>query len=348
MAAGDFTASQLGDIIRFQNEFFKKSRVNNHLDQPVETAKTLMALQQVAFDPIMDSARNCVGQKLVWLKGSGDAVTEDSTATCTIDGAQFESASQMVTPNIKLDTKFSVLDNQCKDKIDTNTKIAYGMLDAKTRLLTALNNKFIAHIDSQLSDNTTPTTGTWDNTNKWVAVTPAAWTQDLIASLNLDAIKNKMYNPIILNGTNFFNAKFNAMYNTLNDNQRDQLAKFNHFNMYWDVRNIDAAVGEKATYVIDPGVIGFWNQTEYNTTTPYWNQDDKNTFTWKEAVPELQYNDNGTMRDIYVDVRMQRRCAANGNNLSFGYYFQVLLRAGLVAAPAPSATDKGILKYVNV
>lgn len=347
MAAGSFSASLLGDIIRKQEEMWKNSRVNNNFDQPIETARVILANQQVAWDPIMNNARKCIGQKVVWLKQSDSTIGDGATASCTIAGTEIESDSKTYAPNLILNREFKVLDDQCKDIFEVQDKIAYQMMWAKTLLLSAFNVKVIALLEANLMANVAPQSGTYNATTKATYYTSGYWNQDLIAELNLSAIMNKINNPIILNGTNLYNAYFNSQYNVRNDNQKDQVAKFNHFNMYWDPRNIDSTVGAKATYVIDTGVLGFFNQNEYNTLVPYWNEDDKNTFTWREDLPGLSYMDNGVMKNCAVDVRMQRRCAANGSNLAFGYYFDVIFRGGLVTAPLNVSTDKGILKFIN-
>lgn len=347
MAAGDFTASQLGDVIKRQNEMWLDSRVNNVFDQPIETARVILGNQRVKWDPLMDNARNCIGQKVVWLKNSDTTVGDAQNATCDITGPELESDSKLYTPNVTLDRKFSVLDNQCKDLFDVNDKIAYGMMMAKTLILTQLNLKVIALLEANLMINTAPQAGTWHLGTMATYYASGVWNQDIIAELNLAAVMNKINAPIIVNGTNLYNAYFNSTYNVLNDNQKDQVAKFKHFNMYWDPRNIDSTVGSKATYVIDPGVLGFFNQTEYMNSTPEWRKDDKNTFTWSEDIPQLSYVDGGVVKNVKVDVRMQRKCSVNGSKLDFGYFFHVVLRGGLVTAPLYVAGDKGILKFIN-
>lgn len=352
MAAGDFSASFLADIIQRQEEMWKNSRVNNVFDQPIETAKTLAMNQQVAWQPLMVDARSCVGHKVHWLKSSNNGVEDRMTTpkvSCDITGPELEADSKIYQPTFNIGDTFSVLESDCKGAYTPQEKIAYQMMWTKTKILTALNQKFIAFLEANLMVNAVDArqNGTWHAGTNATYYASNAWNADLMAELNLAAILNKINSPLIINGTNFFNANFNSQFNKLNDNQKDQNAKFAHFNMYWDPRNIDTTVGAKATYVVDPGVIGFFNQNQYYTTAPERRDDALNTHTWQEEVPQFQYMNNGQLTPLKVDVSMIRKCTMRGDLKDWGWFFDVSCRGGLVSAPLNVSTDKGILKFVN-
>ncbi len=352
MAAGDFSASLLGDILVKQQEMWQNPRTLNAFNEPTETAKALMENQLVSWKPIMEDGNKCIGHKAIWLKDTSDTVTDCSSgnalANCDISGAQIESDGKLFPENLCLRDSFSILDDQCKDAFDLADKTAFRMLRSKTKLQKALNAKFIAFLEANLMANAFA--GTYGTIHGGTTATYFAsqyWTQDIVAELDLTAVINKVRTPIIINGTNLRSAFFNSGFNRLNDNQKDQFAKFSHFNMFWDVMNIDGAVSAKATYLVDAGMVGFFNSNAYNNTAPVLMNDDKNTHVWHETSPNLAYRDGSDSKPLRFDVTMLRKCTTVGNRRKWGYHYEVQLTGGLHLGPTNTSTDKGILKFVN-
>lgn len=354
MAAGDFSASYLGDILVKQQEMWANPRSLNQLNEYTETARAVLTNQMVRWNPVLTDGKKCIGVNATWLKDCDDTVTDCSSgnnlANCDITGNEIESVKKLYQENLCIRNTFVVNDDECKDTYDAMEKVAFAMIRAKQKIQKKLNEKVIAFLDANIMANAF--TGTYGTIHGGTTSTYFAanyWTQDLVAELDLTAVMNKLRTPLILHGTNLRTAFFNANFNQLNDNQKDQIAKFQHFNMFWDVMNIDTQLAKKVTFLFDAGGLGFFCRNNYDNVAPVNMNDNQNTHVWYETSPNLTWRNGTSDEPLKFDVTMLRKCIVNGSQRRWGYHYEVQLRGGLHLGPpgCGGATDTGILKFVN-
>jgi hypothetical protein len=352
MAQGDFSASYLGDILVKQQEMWANPRSLNQLNEYTETAQAILSNQMVRWLPIMENGRKCIGVKATWLKDCDDTVTDCSSgnnlSNCDISGHEIESDSKLYPENLCIRDSFKVMDDECKDQYEAQEKIAFAMIRSKQKIQKKLNTKIISFLDANITANLfTGTYGDIDGTETYFA--PSYWTQDIIAEFDLTNVMNKIRTPIVLNGSNLRTAVFNAQFNQLNSDQKDQAAKFGHMKMYWDLLNIDTTVGSKATYLVDAGGVGFFNLNNYMNTAPEQTNDNQNSVVWHETSPNLSYMNGNAEQPLKFDITMLRKCTVIGSQRLWGYHYEVQLRGGLHLGPpgCGGATDTGILKIIN-
>lgn len=357
MAAGDFTASQLYDIKTRQETIFADPRSNRELKRPVGTVLAVAANQKVTWHPIM-KGRKCVGVQAVWLKKCADTVVDFSSSNalvdCDISATEIESNSLTLSPTFKLRDSFVVWDDECKDLIEVNEKIAWASIRTKVALEEKLNQKTIAFLNANKMVNAfTPAAGSIGvaagaPAGSQTRVDPAYWNEDIIAEFDLAAEFNELNSPYVINGTNLRSAFFNAAYNTLNSDEKDQKAKFQHFDMYFDSRVINGITTRKSTFIVDSGALGLWIQNENESEVPVeWN-DRKGMVAWRENSINLAYRDGSAVVPVAFDVYMYRDCKIAGNGARrMGWFFEYNLRGGIAVGPPDCNDGTGILEYYN-
>jgi len=77
-------------------------------------------------------------------------------------------------------------------------------------------------------------------------------------------IINEFQDCWMLDGGNLFTQNWLAQFNALNDDQRDELAKFDTFSKYFDLFNINAVLSpRKETFIVDKGAVALATYNKY-------------------------------------------------------------------------------------
>lgn len=359
MAAGDFTASAMPDIVVRATEMWADPRTKYELMPDTGSAKAVLSSQLAQFEPVMRGAK-CIGVSAAWLKSCVDTVTDLTSSAltdCVLTGNEFESAKLTYAPTINSSYGFTVYDDECKDLYEWTEKMAFGILKSKAALRKDLNSKVLAFLFANRTQNLyTGTTGTIVTAGSQHTEFDAAyWTPDLIAEFDITRTFNQMSdNSYFISGTNLKNAQFNAMYNSANADQKDEILKLGHFPLYFDVRNVDAATSAKSTFMVDPSALAFFAWNQFSNTAPENTLDPYNTHTYQDSDPEIMYRNGNSMVPLTYDVEMQRVCKRDSASAGirhghrWGWVVNYFLRGGLILGPGDCAGGKGIIEFRNV
>lgn len=353
MAAGNFTASTMSTVILKQEELLADPRSRRELYYPLESAKALLENQLVRFDKAtILKDRHCVQVKAVFLKACRDNtvdLTDNDLADCDFDGTEIESSSVTFEANKAWKEPFVVWDDECGDTFTFEDKMAYAMAVATLNVEKRISTDVIAFLNANAMPNRY--TGTYGTINGVVTEFPAnQWTPDLLAELDLTNDFNEIKNPVLLTGTNFANAMYNAAYNFANLDQKDQRLKFDAWNWYKDPRTVDSTVGAKATFVLDAGAAAFWTQNEFTNLAPMELKADHIGF----AMPSknLKYRDGNNLVDVMFDVYMKRDCkvvtVGPRKVRRYGTFVEICVTYGIQLGPEDCNEGTGILKFVQV
>lgn len=351
MAAGDFSPSALPGIVAKADSMFADPRSNRELQAPLESAKALLENQTVKFDPIL-SGRQCIGVTAAWLKSCTDTSvdcsdTDFDLVDCSIVGAELESDNKLYQPNLCFRTTFSVSDTDCADIYSFQDKMAYSF----SKKMLELDKKINAYMPAFLHANAmanrhTGTIGTISGT--LVNIPAALWTPDLLADFHLATVFNEINNEVVLTGTAFANVMYNANFNALNSDQKDEMAKFSAFgNWYADPRVVDTVLGTKSLFVFDAGGYGFFNTNEYTNDVPYNQLDAANTTTFRMASKNLKYRDGNVLKPVYYDITWQRTCTLMNGLRRWVNQVEITFRGGLFLGPEDCTGGSGILEYIK-
>jgi len=355
MAAGDFTASTMSTVLLKQEEMFADARSNRELQYPLDSAKSLLENQLVRFDKAtILKGKNCVQVKAAFLKACRDATvdmtdSENDEVDCTYDGAEIESDAVTFEANKAWREPFVVWDDECADMYTFEDKLAYALAIATLNLEKRISTDVIAFLHANAMANLYT-----DTYGSIVGVTtefPAnEWTPDLLAEFDITAEFAEIRNPILLTGTNFKNAIYNAQYNFANLDQKDQRLKFDAWRWYMDPRTVDSTVGAKATFLFDAGAVAFWAKNEFTNLAPMQQTGDQATF----ALPSrnLKYRDGQSMVPVMFDVYMKRDCkiatVGPSGKRRYGTFVDVWATYGIQLGPEDCGNGTGILEFVNV
>jgi hypothetical protein len=355
MAAGDFTASTMATVILKQEEMFADPRSNRELQYPLESAKALLENQLVRFDKAtVLKDRKCVQVKATFLKACRDN-TEDLTdeendlADCEFDGEQIESDAVTFEANKAWRERFVVWDDDCNDTYTFEDKMAYALAVGTLNLEKRISTDVLAFLHASAMANRY--TGTYGTIAGTVTNFPAnEWVPDLLAEMDITATFNEIKNPILLTGTNFRNAIYNAQYNFANLDQKDQKLKFDAWRWYSDPRTVDSTIGAKATIMFDAGAAAFWAKNEFTNLAPQTLAQDTIGF----ALPSrnLKYRDGNTMVDVMFDVYMKRDCkivqVGPRKVRRYGTFVEIMSTYGIQLGPEDCDGGSGVLEFVQV
>lgn len=349
MAAGDYSASALPDILLKIDELFADPRSARELQHPLESAKAVLENQMVRFIPTMLGDK-CTGVNAAWLKSCADTSVgcdgDDLLSDCEITGDELESDSKAFPDNFCYRDRFAVMDIDCKDKFEFDEKMAYGFATKTLQLEKNLNNAIITFLGANASANLyTNTLGTIQVGGETDYKPEQYVPETLFADLDLTAIFNEINNPILLSGTLMRNAFYNAGFNNLNMDQKDQKAQFDAWNLYFDPRSVDSVAGEQAMYMFDAGAMAFWCKNEFTNLAPNNQMDPANTHTFALPSRHLMYRDGNAMKKVMFDVYTQRKCVISNGLRKWGTHVEIQLRGGLHLGPLDCNSGSGILEF---
>lgn len=355
MAAGDFNASVMANVILKQDQILADPRSKRELEYPLDSAMALLENQMVSFDKAtVLQTKECVQVKATFLKAcrdnSVDLTDEDNDLEdCDYSGDQIESDAITFEANKGYKEQFVVWDDKCNDTYTFEDKMAYALARAALNLEVRVSKNVIAFLQANSMVNRH--TGTYGNINGLVTEFPAnQWTPDLLAEFDTTMVFNEIKNPVLLTGTNYRNAIYNAAFNFANLDQKDQKLKFDAWKWYSDPRTVDVTAGAKTTFLFDAGAAAFWSKNEFQNRAPIQQTGDQITF----ALPSrnLKYRDGNAMITPMFDVYMKRDCktaaVAVGNRRKYGTFVDLYLTWGIQLGPADCQDGSGILQFVQV
>lgn len=353
MASGDFTASQYSRILLKEEKMFRDSRAQRSSQYPIDTIQGLAERQKVDMAQRF-IGNKCVGYQLTWLKSCGETVTDRLTtayANCDFTGCdEIESTSLNVDKNLSLSKCFTVWDDQCKDSYTYEEKVAFEMARTKALLEHEANKKMIALLDSSTSPNEyTGAPGDTTTAPGETQIASANFTSELFAYFSIVGEVNRIYDPIIVSGTNMYTDYFLSRFKRDGCCDTDKIFMDGPYRIIFDLTVLEAVAGSQATYMVDAGTYAFWNTTEFDNLTPQLKA--KDTYVWKSKSNRLRYRDGNTLKPVYFDVMMKRECKPDpttGDSLKWGTVYDVSLKGGIFIGPVDCASHTGILKFVQV
>lgn len=345
-----FATSQLPKILESINDMFSDARQFRDTIEPVESFRAIAENQTFQLNPILKN-ESCQGYEVTWLTScdvnATECTEESGSASCVIGGDELASAAKEYKVEKCLYSDFTVWDDDCKGKFSFEDKVAEGMAKSMQVLRRGLNQRAVAFLAANLQ---TPVYGGQGTiVGDAVYLNPNLWTPDLIAEFNLAAELTDILEPVFLSGKNLFTVRFNALYNQLNDDQRDQFAKLSHYaNWYWDPKTVDNVTGENSTIIFDRASVGFLNKVHYANMAPLNQLDPANTHVWSMNDPQLVYMDGGVPTPVAYEVISQRKCRTRAGGIQdFGTSFRLNVRYEFITSPYGCNGDSGILHYVN-
>lgn len=365
MAAGDFSAS-----VRYKAQAFLESMFGentpamNEFRDPAKTAELLFARQTARTTPIMKGTV-CIGQDIIWLKSGVTSLdyigTTASGASLVCDlaaGQELESDAKTYQDNLFAVAVVDVDDDKCDNMVDFARESALAWRKAITDIRAAINGNLITFINANIQQNLFTDVANIDTGNgAWAENADGATIEvpkpdfrnpDTLAFFDVLAQNNNLYEFFILSGwQNFYTSAYNADFQRLNDNQRSLIAQYQAHDVNFDVRELDQALSEAATFLINPNAYAIWN-TGWSMADPKEIDYDKWEFMLEDPI--LKINDNGTLRPVRYEVVYQKLCKNRDSKTRhrFTHRYEVKFIGGRDMAPAGVSGETGIVKAIGV
>lgn len=349
-----FTNSQLPIILALANEMWEDARKNRDAEIDVESVRAVAENQRVSFDPVLVSGK-CRGYKATWLKRCGkeaiafdDAQNGISGDECTLNGDPIQDDKKEYAATHGYFDQFSVTDDDCNGKFAYEEKVAKGLQDCFKNILTRANASVVAFLAANLQNNAYAT-GVGDVVGDLTYIDSEHWTPDLMGYFKLVQRLNKISNRVMLSGTNFFESYFNAGFENLNSNERDRIAKYNHFQKwYWDVENLDTVLGAPSTLMFDAGAVGMFTKNWYEMTPK---QIAPNKTIYSMALNDMFFRNGGSDSPFMFDIEVQEDCLQKGveqaGRMVKKETWRVKMQYGLIYSPEDCGGNSGILQFVK-
>lgn len=370
----DFTASAL-PLVPFgmENVFKNKGTVNPDLNNDPATLRAVFEMQNANITPIRDGAGNlCIGAKIYYFVNDDLTPFTSSAvpiiATCVIGaGDTMSSEEQTYDLNVFMEQKFSIDALDCDNAAKFLDKVPFKIASTLTRMSYALNDTMIAKLEANKS---TPVAGnlpigvtiageyTITGTQYWQGAEAA----QIIPILDqLADVKGLSAGYYIIAGKALQIPKTLATAENLNSDGKSYSYLLAGREIFNDPKNLDVIVGAEVIYLVDPAAIFGYITNNYtnDVTRPVPVDDANNTMVFRLPIEyfdrhqssnmnkrSLMFNNNGTMEQSYVDVRMQKVCATGGKygEVTYTYNWEFRLYGLIDVIPRAAATNTGIIR----
>ena len=343
MAAGDYTATELFDIIVREDELWDDPRSRRLYEPKIETLRAVLENQTARVERLANTMDQDV--KITYIDATSIG-TQAISASCTPAGAQLETKGvliQLTDSREATPFKVPIYSSLRNNRETTQRLMATGMLMQRKQLDEYLDQGVAAKLLANAGQNK-DTTGEFnaDVTTDSTYIPANQWDEDIIPYFAMTADLNRFASPYFVHGANLYMlAKVAAPKDSLNDDERDFLAKYQMYAHYWDTHNFAALNENNLTLMIDAGAVAFAS-VNYHTDTPDNIAADVSLF----RVPSRATYNNGTPI-AYYDVFIQRQClVVNGQKEWYDVVEMKLPKWGLIVNPATFQTgNNGILEF---
>lgn len=332
MAAGDFTCADLVTILIDSDKAWLDNATKKDYISYSETLKAIQAEQTATF-PELEKADKDEKVKIYWAADCSSNLA-DCTDDCVVGGPIPEAQCKEYELDLCKTTGFTVPEKLFrKSNLTREQVVAVSMMKAMKKLDEYLSQTAVAKIDSFAGVNAFAGIGTVVGLETYIA--PAFWTADLMGYFSQVGVMNKFTNPFLINGTNLWQANWQAQYNNLNQDQKDAMAKFGSIRSYWDPFNVDLVNSpDKVTYLIDKGAVAFVSKAYYPLNAP----------VEYMGAGQIRYSvESKNLAGVFYDVVYTNRCVGN----EIFHDFSLYIHAGIFQNPLGcTATNTGVLKFV--
>lgn len=343
---GVFSPSTNGDILVKETEFITENRISE-TRKPIVAGQAILSHQDPTLTLLGEQVGNgmkCVGAKVVAMRTCNNVVETDLSLDCTVPAAtEAGSEALQLSKEIISIARFSVWDSDCNNVFSFEDKVAQQKAVAKVNIEVDLTKKLVAYAAAQAD---TPDAAWFKTPGSIVGnayqVAEAEFNSKMYADILYASSLTDIYNPIMINGRNFYHDTFLAQYKGSACCDNDAVLNGAPWSIFFDIRNVDSILGAETSLIIDKNSLLSWFSVEWQNTVP--NQVLSDTFVWSEPLPRLTYTANGVAQQIYVDIRARKACR---NGKDYGVHYEVILSGKILANLPNCESRKGILKIEN-
>src|SRR5574337_51947 len=338
MSAGQLSCATLAEVQLKADQLWDSSLKKDYIANVV-ALDAVRKEQTVQIPELQDSAKDKT-VKLIWTQDCETTVS-DCSNECTVGGSELEAKCESHTLDICKTTGFTIDEKKLRSKLVTKEElIAKGMLRRMKLLDEYLAQTMVAKLDSFKGVNQF-TDGKGTVSGFETSIAASLWNPSLFSYFQLAAIKNQFADAYLLNGSNLYEAYWNAQMNAGNTDGKGAVAQFDSFRKYWDVFNVDSTLGEKSTFLIDRNAVAFVSKTYYPWSG---GEESANQYGGAGGSVGMKYQvESRNLPGLFYDVTYKVECVSN----EIKHHFTFQANAGIFRNPVGcNANNTGILKFV--
>ena len=329
--AGTFTCAELVNVqIAMDRIWVSESLMGNDFSAEVESVLVIRARQTARLSELQDPNKDKT-VTIHWITDCNTSIA-DCSNDCTVGGPELEARCKDYELDICQQAGFTVREKTFRALAPTREEaVAKGMLKRMAELDNYLAGKLMAKLNVFAGVNKYEGIGDVENSGV-TYIAPSYWTSDLLGYFAQVAKMNKLGSVVMIHGNNLWNSNWSAQFNSLNQNQKDQMAKMSSIQQFWDPFNVDTANSpDKVSYMVSNGSIAIVSKA-YNSTTPV------------TYLDHIRYSvESKNIPGVFYDVVYKNRCTSNDIYHDYSLY----IKAGIFNNPYGCDEDiTGVLKFI--
>lgn len=334
--AGAFTETLLRSLRVMADDIMFDDRIKQQFIPQIGIVDGLRAVQTALVKPRFTQVKDSQGKnkkydvEVIWENACEVEAVE--CTVCTMDGTKLSTNAQSYSLDFCREVQFKIDEwDYVDNEFDAALAVAKGMLRADKQLAEA----FAAYAVSVLEAN--KGVNQFDGGKGCVSgsdtyVPAAYWDASLMAYLSRIAILNRFTTPVLLSGSNLYEASWVAQMNRANDSGKGAAAMFGAFPIYFDLFNIDTVNSPNlVTYLLSMNSVAIASRN-YNPMAIETYGASKRWSMQSRFIPEFTY-------DVYSTVECSNDMVSTD--------FKVKLTADLFVNPEGCEADNtGILSFI--
>jgi len=359
MAAGDFTASQLGLINLKAEQMWTDSQYAASLKPEAEAARAVLERQTVQFKEFYDWEEKRRKVKVTWIDAC-EMTAQDCVETCDPSYPELGTKSKSYEPNLCKSAGFSIDALKTKtDSYDFQEQIARGLAAAVKSLDEWWAKQVLVKIKTFAGVNVAPQPFIYDNvakTTKFTDLDPVSQYNGnlkLLANFLQQSKLNRIASPYIIDNGTFFVDMLNAAFDSGNSEGKGYAARLNVFKdmLYDDQFNFAAAGLTDSLFMIGSGAVAFQTVNDNPSTQ---------TVIGGNVQDTLYRIKSNLLPGVEYDVLYKIKCVVTGNAKRYIHMWELKTKGLVELNPegcpvtanvggSPTiVTPTGVLSYTRV
>lgn len=331
LTAGNFDCAELLMVQAEIDRIWADNQTKVDFQSYAESLRVIKERQTAELRDLENSEKDET-VKVYWATDCNTSI-EDCGDDCDPSGPELEARCKEYVLDICKQANFTVREKTFRaSKLSRQEVVAKGMMKRMKELDEYLAQTVISKLDAFAGVNSFAGIGSvgGDGTTY---IDASFWTPNIMGYFSQVALMNKLSGAYMIHGTNLWNVMWQAQFNNLNQDQKDQMAKLGSLPQFWDPFNVDLVNSPVlASYMIARGAVAFVNKAYYPLNSPVTYMDD---MRWSVESP--------SMPGVFYDVIYKNRCLGN----EIYHDFSIQVKAGIFDNPYGCDEERtGVLKFV--
>lgn len=283
---GSFTETELLQQRVLATQISFDDRIKQQFVPQFDVLKGIQAIQTATINTNFQRKKE-YDVEIIW-ENFCDIVADDCTGSCDLGGNKSSTNAETKTLSCLKEVGFSMSEADFIDN-EFEMNVSKALLRADKALVEAFAAHAVAQLEAFKGANQL-TTGKGVISGGNTTLIPAYWNASLFAYLSRVAIMNRFTNPVLISGSNLYEASLMTMANQANANGKGDAYMFGTMPIYHDLFNIDSVNDPNLmTYMLSTGSLAMVSKS-MNPNVPEKLQDFTRYNMRSNFFPSLVYD----------------------------------------------------------